>query len=92
MTTDTTKASLLAHDQQRQVVYARDRLVQQAAVVRDAAQRIIDGLDKYGEDYSINELGELQSRGFELDRLCSVYRSTIAQRDAVKYALALDES
>jgi hypothetical protein len=59
----------MVEDFRSDVRYAEESLNQAAAVVIDRAQRLQERLQN---GYSINDLGELQSSGSDVDRLCAV--------------------
>jgi hypothetical protein len=66
-------AQRLIDEQRREADKAVERLHGQAERVKARTEDLIANLDQRGREANINELGELQGSGVELDRLCGEF-------------------
>lgn len=69
----TSKFEFVVEDQAREAERVVERLVAQAKTVQEQMERLQENLAANGVNANINELGELQGRGLELDRLCGEF-------------------
>jgi chlorite dismutase len=91
MTEYTVTAEDYLTEMQRQVDVTAGRLVDAANGLRDEMQRLSEKVGDRG-DYSVNELGEVQGRGFDVDRLCVKLRAQMDSLETAQRAVATTEA
>ena len=70
---DCSYPNIMLRDGQRDLVSTYGRLLTQARTISERMMTFADRLEREGVGRQVNELGELQGLGLELDRLCAVF-------------------
>lgn len=76
----------LREETARQIGYTRANLANAARSLADQMGRLSARVESI-EDYAPNSLGEVQSRGMEVDRLCAVLAAQREQLALLDYVL-----
>ena len=78
------KTAYLLEDAERAVVRAHEMLVDKVGYLGERMTRLAACLGTEGADASVNELGEVQGLGSDVDRLCALLHAARQTRDLVR--------
>lgn len=84
-----TKLDYAVEDADRQLENLKSQLDLRAGCLKDTLSRLQRRLETEGVTANINELGEVQGQGHEVDRLCALFK---AQQDHCKVLRRLQGS
>ncbi len=82
------KADYMIEDAEREVARVHELLVTTASSLADRMTRLAERLERDGVVASVNELGEVQGLGANVDRLCALLDATRRTRDLVRLAVS----
>lgn len=88
MTSELSKLEIIKSETDTQRSMIEDSLRRRVAQVRHDLDRIVSQLDK---DNHLNELGEIQNAGNDIDRLCGMRQALVRQQQMVKFLIAKAE-
>jgi hypothetical protein len=77
------KTEYLTEDAERAVVRAHAMLADKVSYLAERMTRLAARLGSEGVDASVNELGEVQGLGADVDRLCALLHAARETRDLV---------
>ena len=78
------KTAYLLEDAERAVVRAHEALADKANYLAERMTRLAARLGSEGANVSVNELGEVQGLGADVDRLCALLHAARQTRDLVR--------
>jgi hypothetical protein len=78
------KTEFLLQDSDRDVVRAHAALVDKVSYVAERMTRLAARLQAEGMSASVNELGEVQGLGADVDRLCALLHAAHRARDLAR--------
>lgn len=78
------KTAYLLEDAERAVVRAHEMLAEKVSYLGERMTRLASRLGSEGADASVNELGEVQGLGADVDRLCALLHAARQTRDLVR--------
>jgi len=78
------RQEMMVADAEREVVQIHATLVRQARYLADRMAMLADRLEHEGVDRSVNELGEVQGLGADVDRSCALLHAARRTRDLVR--------
>jgi len=78
------KTAYLLEDAERAVVRAHEALADRANYLAERMTRLAARLESEGANVSVNELGEVQGLGADVDRLCALLHAARQTRDLVR--------
>ncbi len=78
------KTAYLLEDAERAVVRAHEALADKASYLAERMTRLAARLGSEGGNASVNELGEVQGLGADVDRLCALLHAARQTRDLVR--------
>jgi hypothetical protein len=79
----------LLRQAQWEVERTHTSLLRGAKYLAERLTRLVEQLESEGLDANVNALGEVQSSGFDVDRLCVQFRGARATRDALRRAVEM---
>jgi hypothetical protein len=82
--TSMNETAYLLEDAERAVVRAHEALADKASYLAERMTRLAARLGSEGASASINELGEVQGLGSDVDRLCALLHAARQTRDLVR--------
>jgi hypothetical protein len=77
------KTAYLVDDAERAVVRAHETLTDKVSYLAERMTRLAARLGSVGTGASVNELGEVQGLGSDVDRLCALLHAARQTRDLV---------
>src|SRR5579859_3415152 len=78
------RQEMMVADAEREVVQIHATLVRHARYLADRMATLADRLEHEGVDRSVNELGEVQGLGADVDRSCALLHAARRTRDLVR--------
>ncbi len=78
------KADYMMEDAEREVARVHAMLVDKVTGLADRMSGLAARLERDGVVASVNELGEVQGLGADVDRLCALLHATRHKRDVVR--------
>ena len=78
------KTAYLLEDAERSVVRAHEALADKASYLAERMTRLAARLGSEGANASVNELGEVQGLGADVDRLCALLHAARQARDLAR--------
>jgi len=85
------RTDLLMDDAVRPVTRLHGELVDKASYLAERMTRLAERLRREGVDASINELGEVQGLGADVDRLCALLHAARSTRELVRRVVEAGE-
>ena len=86
--TEYTKTWCVLHDADEEVSKAMERLREIIGVLADRLGGVAARIDREGVAAGVNELGEVQGLGFDVDRACALFEA--AKRTRYQVGRAVD--
>ncbi|HEY1697935.1 MAG TPA: hypothetical protein VGG39_37505 [Polyangiaceae bacterium] len=86
------RTDLMMDDAVRPVARLHAELVDKATYLAERMTRLAERLGREGVDASVNELGEVQCLGADVDRLCALLHAARVTRELVRRVVEAGEA